>query len=107
MENVHHHVAVVEQHPLPLGVAFGAVRTRSLLLERNLDPVRDGLYLAVRATGTHQQKICVGRQPPNIEEDQIFPTQLDLTFFYIPGTTSPRPIKIQNAFAEYNPGPPL
>jgi hypothetical protein len=42
-----------------------------------------------------------------IEEEQIFPTQLDLTFVYIPGATSPRTIKIQNSFAEYNPGPPL
>jgi hypothetical protein len=80
-------------------------RTREAVLDavRQIDPsLRQAL-----ADGMRRADSRLEAAPRVVEEDQIFPTQLDLTFIYIPGTTSPRPIKIQNLFAEYNPGPPL
>jgi hypothetical protein len=39
-----------------------------------------------------------------IEEDQIFPTKLDLTIVYIPGATNVRDLHVRCPDANYNPG---
>jgi hypothetical protein len=80
-------------------------RTKAAVLEavRQLDPqLRQTLLDGMRRLDPR-----LPAAPTVVEEEQVFPSQLDLTFVYIPGTTSPRPIRIQNLFAQYNTGPPM
>jgi len=42
--------------------------------------------------------------PRVAEDDQIFPTQLDLAIIYIPGATNVRTLHVRCTNANYNPG---
>jgi hypothetical protein len=80
-------------------------RTKEAVLEavRLLDPqLRQALL-----EGTRRADSRLPAAQSAVEEEQIFPSQLDLTFVFIPGATSPRSIRIQNLFAQYDTGPPM
>jgi RNA polymerase sigma-70 factor (ECF subfamily) len=79
-------------------------RTREAALQavRRIDSeIRAALLQAM-----HRVDSRTDLAPHVVEEDQIFPTKLDMAFVYIPGSASGRPIKVKCSFAEYNPDPP-
>ena len=60
---------------------------------RRIDPaLREALMQAVRRADPRVK--ADGRA---FEEEQVFPTQLDLTFVYIPGGTNALPIFVQTS----------
>jgi hypothetical protein len=68
-------------------------RTREAALQavRGIDPqIREALLQHARREDSH-----VEASPHVIEEEQIFPTRLDLQFIYIPGTTNERAIRVK------------
>ena len=78
-----------------------------LVLERSLEaaqgaarpiegPVREALLQAERR-GASQNSA----PPMAVPEPQIVPTELDLTFFYFPGTSNKHPIYVRNRSADY------
>jgi len=59
-------------------------------------PVREALLQAERR-GASQNSA----PPMAVPEPQIVPTELDLTFFYFPGTSNKHPIYVRNRSADY------
>jgi hypothetical protein len=65
-----------------------------------VDPeLRRALLRAVRRANPR-----LDDSPRVVEEDQIFPTRLDLAFVYIPGKTNARDLHVRFTNANYNPG---
>jgi hypothetical protein len=74
-------------------------RTREAALQavRRVDPsLREALLAARRRADPRLEA-----SPFVVEEEQIFPTRLDLCFVYVPGATNARGIQLQTSFASY------
>jgi hypothetical protein len=74
-------------------------RTREAALQavRRVDPdLRQALLEEVRRADPRLEA-----SPSVVEEDQIYPTRLDLCFVYMPGATNARSIRLQTSFANY------
>jgi hypothetical protein len=74
-------------------------RTREAAVQavRRVEPhLREALLESVRRGDSR-----VEASPYAIEEQQIFPTRLDLCFLYMPGATNARGLRLQTSFASY------
>jgi hypothetical protein len=74
-------------------------RTREAAVQavRRVEPhLREALLESVRRGDSR-----VEASPYAIEEQQIFPTRLDLCFLYMPGATNARGLQLQTSFASY------
>ena len=71
VENVHHHVSKIEEHPASPALSFaadGPVACRRQLL---LHAVGDGLQLAVAASAPDDQEVGVAGHPAQVEDHHI------------------------------------
>ena len=71
VEDVHHHVAEVEQHPAAPPLPFAAdhaVPVRGQLL---LDALGDGLELPIAAAAADDEKVRVSGHPPQVEHHHV------------------------------------
>jgi hypothetical protein len=81
-------------------LVVGRTREEVLQAVHRIDPrLRETLLQVARRDDPRLEV-----SPHVVEEDQIAPTRLELSFLYVPGATSVRPIHLQTSFASYNMG---
>jgi hypothetical protein len=91
---------------VPRPIVLERTQEAALQAVQRIDPrLREALVEASRpadAQGEPGARGGLSREQRVIEEEQIFPTRLDLIFVYIPGSSNARPIRVRTAYASYD-----
>ena len=72
VEDVHHDVAVIEQHPVALVEAFGAGALEALAGQGVVHRLGQALHVAGGTAAHDDEAVGEGGEPPHVEDEEIF-----------------------------------